>query len=122
MGSTVCYVLRLTEVRLPFKFVQNGEVSRQGPNFEEKEKNANSKRLGNLILLQEPSITAAPSIGVSTVIHCSENPCWKTPCANIGTCIWKTGENYTCTCKPDLHVENLLLFFILILNANMCLL
>ena len=62
MGSTVCYVLRLTEVRLPFKFVQNGEVSRQGPNFEEKEKNANSKRLGNLILLQEKCLLLQPRL------------------------------------------------------------
>ena len=84
------------------------KVSRRGRNFEEKGKNVNSKRRGNLISQQgeKPPVAVTPSIGVSTVVRingitqCGENPCWKTPCANEGTCIWKTGDNYTCICKP----------------------
>ena len=85
------------------------KVSRRGRHFEEgSKKNTGSKRRGNLISTgkKTPVPAVATSIGVSTVVkmngitQCGENPCWKTPCANEGTCIWKMGDNYTCICKP----------------------
>lgn len=69
------------------------KVSRRGRQFDE------NKRRGN-------AIDGSSKSAVSTVVkmngitQCGENPCWKTPCANEGTCVWKTGDNYTCICRP----------------------
>ena len=84
------------------------KVSRRGRHYEE-------RRGGNLIdnFLSGRTVgsstktsTRSPTVSITTVIkmngitQCGENPCWKTPCANDATCVWKTGLNFTCNCKP----------------------
>lgn len=70
-------------------------VSRRGRHYEE------SKRRGNSI---DGGTAKAPAMStvvkMSGITQCGENPCWKSPCANEGTCVWKSGENFTCLCRP----------------------
>ncbi|XP_046437323.1 agrin-like isoform X5 [Daphnia pulex] len=70
------------------------KVSRRGRQFDE------NKRRGNAIDGINKS-TVSTVVKMNGITQCGENPCWKTPCANQGTCVWKTGENYTCVCRPE---------------------
>uniref|UniRef100_A0A0P4Z267 Agrin n=1 Tax=Daphnia magna TaxID=35525 RepID=A0A0P4Z267_9CRUS len=70
------------------------KVSRRNRQFEE------NKRRGNAIGgVSKSSISTV--VKMNGITQCGENPCWKTPCANEGTCVWKTGDNFTCICRPQ---------------------
>ncbi|KAI9555274.1 hypothetical protein GHT06_017789 [Daphnia sinensis] len=70
------------------------KVSRRNRQFEE------NKRRGNAIDgVSKSSISTV--VKMNGITQCGENPCWKTPCANEGTCVWKTGDNFTCICRPQ---------------------
>ena len=66
---------------------------------------------------EKESAVGREAIGVTTVIRmngitqCGENPCWKVPCANDATCVWKSGLNFTCICKQGFMGKDLLFFF-----------
>lgn len=109
IGTALGFVGCMRRVKLGRRSVafhvppEGKKVSRKGRHYED-----GTKRRGNSIDNNGNSgkSSAVGPPHLSTVVkmtgitQCGENPCWKSPCANEGTCVWKSGDNYTCLCRP----------------------
>jgi len=77
------------------------KITRRGRHYDD----SGNKRRGNSIDGGTGKQGSSGNPALSTVVkmngitQCGENPCWKTPCANEGTCVWKSGDNFTCLCR-----------------------